>query len=250
VEKLIAEVRQDVDWRLLQLNSENRALPLKNSDLEMIRARNLRLSQSKTSSENQQTENSGTSAESPDELKPQKTVQRRMYDLLFSPVEDILSKLPKESPLIIVPDKVLHSCPFNLLQDFLERYAFKRFRISYSPSILLLDKMVANELNHLRQQDDLDFERQIHRKGGVLSLTNKFGSNSGTVSGMSGSYMSEISPRHVTHPRLLTRPMMPPKPGSLPKQGTMFEEDFKKRSPWKTPRTPRGQFKRSHHLLK
>lgn len=231
---MVSEIRKDCDWRKLQRECENRALPLKNSELEMTRQRNLNLSKKATKTEEQ-------SVEEEDFVKPEKSVERRMYDLLFSPVEDILSKLPKESPLVIVPDKTLHYCPFNLVQDFLNRYAYKRFKISYLPSILLLDKVVANELNHLRLQDDLDFERLIHRKGGILSLASKLGDSSGTVSVNSGSFLSEISPRRVAHPRLITRPMVPPKPGALPKQATMFEEDFKKHSTWKTPRTPRSK---------
>ncbi|XP_052790745.1 tetratricopeptide repeat protein 28-like isoform X2 [Mya arenaria] len=247
VEKMVEEIRADCDTKSLPRQSENRAIPLKNNDLEMTRRKFLKLQKPEENKESMENETKVA-----DDVKPEKTVQRRMYDLLFSPIEDILSRLPKEGPLIIVPDKALCHCPFNLLQDFLNRYCYKRFRITYLPSLLVLDKVVANELNHLRLQDDLDFERQINRKGGILNATNRFATISGMASPQSGVSSMNISPRKVAHPRLLTRPaklhMISPKPGVLPKQPTMFEEDFKKHSQWlgsKTARMAPGSYNSS-----
>lgn len=247
VEGLIEELRKDCDWDALTNECEARTVPLKNSDLEMTRKKNLNnRSQSvnkKHGTENgdqeeeirdQKTEKKRIEAENKKnegEMKSEKSAERRLYDLLFSPIEDILTKLPKDSPLIIIPDKALHHCPFNVLQDFLNRYAFKRFHITLLPHLLLLDKVVANELNHLRAQDDLEFERHVQKKGGVMNLINKYGGQ-GSVSVCSSEPSAVVNPKRVANPRLLTRPlkvaMVPPKPGILPKQATMFEEDFRK----------------------
>ncbi|WAR31141.1 hypothetical protein MAR_033683 [Mya arenaria] len=186
---MVEEIRADCDTKSLPRQSENRAIPLKNNDLEMTRRKFLKLQKPEENKESMENETKVA-----DDVKPEKTVQRRMYDLLFSPIEDILSRLPKEGPLIIVPDKALCHCPFNLLQDFLNRYCYKRFRITYLPSLLVLDKVVANELNHLRLQDDLDFERQINRKGGILNATNRFATISGMASPQSGVSSMNISP--------------------------------------------------------
>lgn len=240
---MLNEVRKACKWKQMTTLCENKALPLKTGELEMTRRKYQKLSTSSQKSEDDTEE----SRKLENENKSEKTVERRLYDLLFSPVEDILSKLPKESPLMIVPDKTLYKCPFNLLQDFLNRYAFKRFRITYLPNLLLLDKVVANELNHLRLKDELDFSRQVHKKGGLLSLTNKYlGTDlGGAPSVRSSAMVADISAKHLSHPRLLTRPprtpMVPPKPGHLPVQRTMYEEDFKKHSQWKSPRTARGK---------
>lgn len=240
VEGLLNELRKDYNWSKMTTECENRALPLRTGELEMTRKKNLKLnilSQKNLEDESKKLES---------ETKSEKSVERRLYDLLFSPVEDILSKLPKDSPLIIVPDKALHQCPFTVLQDFLNRYAFKRFNITYLPNLLLLDKVIANELNHLRLKDDLEFERQIHKKGGILNLTNKYGGkDSGAVSVRSGEVITDVDAKRLAHPRLLSRPprtpMIPPKPGLLPHQATMFEDDFKKHSQWKSTRTVRGE---------
>ncbi|XP_053380746.1 tetratricopeptide repeat protein 28-like isoform X2 [Mercenaria mercenaria] len=242
VEGLLNELKKNCDWKQMTKVCENRALPLRTGELEMTRKKYLKLSNSSRKSEAETDE----SKKLENENQSEKSFERRLYDLLFSPVEDILSKLPKESPLIIIPDKTLCQCPFNVLQDFLNRYAFKRFRITYLPNLLLLDKVVANELNHLRLKDDLEFNRQIHKKGGMLSLTSKYvGSDiSGPASVRSLAIVADVSAKHLSHPRLLTRPprtpMIPPKPGVLPHQRTMYEEDFKKHSQWKSPRTARG----------
>jgi hypothetical protein len=246
VENLVLEIRKDCDWKKLTTECENRALPLKTSELEMIRRKNLKLSSSAADSTELPSEES---AKLKDEKKSEKSVARQLYDLLFSPIEDILSKLPKESPLIIIPDKALHQCPFNILQDFLNRYAFKRFRITYLPNILLLDKVVGNELNRLRLKDDLDFERHVHKHGGMANLMNQYGGkDSGIASVSSGEGSAHIvNAKRLSHPRLLSRPsrhqMSPPHPGVLPKQVTMFEEDMKKHlHHGKSPRTPRGEW--------
>ncbi|XP_052220078.1 tetratricopeptide repeat protein 28-like [Dreissena polymorpha] len=252
IDAMLEEIRQGCDRKTLPNVCENRAVPLKKGDLELARKRNLQLgrqalNKSKEESVEPLTEKSSENGE---ESEEQKSVQRRMYDLLVSPIEDILLKLPKDSHLMIVPDKSLHFCPFNLLQDFLDRYLYTRFSITYLPSLLLLDKVVANELNHLRMQDDLEFERQLNKKGGILNSVNKFTSSSGMSSPSSESLLMGINPRRVANPRLLTRPpqsrmapMAPPTPGVLPKQATMYEEDFHKHSQWRSPRTLRGSYR-------
>lgn len=181
IESLLDEIHSEVDLQSLPRLSENRALPLRNTQLEMTRKKNLKLSkpsekskEAESESNTSKADNSGGEAKAAKESKPEKTVQRRLYDILFSPVEDILSKLPKESSLIVIPDKALCHCPFNVLQDFLNRYSYSRFHITIIPSLLVLDRVVANELSHLRALDDLEFERQLNRKGGVLNAANRY----------------------------------------------------------------------------
>ena len=233
---MITEVRGGCDWKKLQTDCESRALPLKNTDLEIVRKKNLNLS--KTPVKTDETRK----MEKHD--KPEKSAERRLYDLLFSPVEDILSKLPKEAPLIIIPDKNLHHCPFNVLQDFLNRYAYQRFGITYLSSILLLDRVIANELTRLRAIDDLEFERKQHKQGGVFQYQRSGGGKDFRNISPASKDSYAINPKRLSYPRLLSRPaktqMIPPTPGVLPKQETMFEEDFKKHTYWKSPRSPKG----------
>ena len=243
VESIVAEALEKCDQKQLQNECETRALPLKASDLEMIRRRNLAL--------NKSLDNKNDKNKLENETKPEKSAERRLYDLLFSPVEDILSKLGKNGPLIVVPDKVLHHCPFALVQDFLNRYAFQRFQLTYLPSLLLLDKVIGNEMNYLRAQDDLAFERAQNKKGGIFKLMKKtsVSGDYGNLSVMSGESISVVNPKRVSHPRLLSRKspkfkMIPPQPGKIPHERTMFEEDFKQHSPWYTPR-----FDRSLHII-
>lgn len=238
---------------------ESRALPLKNSNLEAMRKKYLMLNKSVKN----KTEEKSSKNES--ETKSEKSAERRLYDLLFSPVEDILTKMGKNSPLIIVPDKILHHCPFGLLQDFLNRYAFQRFHLTYLPSLLLLDKVIGNELSHLRAQDDLAFERTQNKKGGIFKIMKRT-SISGdfpTISSLSGESAGVVNPKRVSHPRLVTlssphlkmitpvpgklphektmyevklhphhMKMVPPIPGKLPHERTMYEEEFKQHQPW------------------
>lgn len=242
VEELLDGIRQDCDMKKLTTECENRATPLKNSELEMTRRKYLKLSKSPKLGD--VSDSTDESKKLKSENKSEKTVQRQLYDLLFSPVEDILSKLPKESPLIIVPDKALHHCPFNVLHDFLNRYAFKRFSITYLPNILLLDKVVSNELNQLRLKDDLHFQRQVHRKGGMSTVTNRVDLNDDSRGSAKSVDLKNIDPKKISHPRLLTRPlhtpMVAPKPGMLPKERTMYDEEFRQHSQWLTPRSHRG----------
>ena len=244
VESLVAEIEEKYDWKQLVNECEGRALPLKSSDLEMIRRRNIKLNECLNSK-------SEKSNKLESEIKPEKSAERRLYDLLFSPVEDILSKIGKNNPLMIVPDKVLHHCPFGLVQDFLNRYAYQRFHLTYLPSLLLLDKVIGNEMSYLRAQDDLAFERAQHKKGGIFKLMKKtsVSGDFGSVSAMSGEGGGVVNPKKVSHPRLMTMKspklkMIPPKPGKIPHERTMFEEDFKQHTPWYSPR-----FERALHMI-
>ena len=247
---------------------ESRALPLKNSHLERVRKQYLTLNKSAKNREEKSTETEN-------ETKSEKPPERQLYDLLFSPVEDVLTKLGKNSPLIVVPDKILHHFPFGLLQDFLNRYAFQRFHLTYLPSLLLLDKVIGNELNHLRAQDDLAFERAQNKKGGMFKLLKKtsISEDYGTISALSGESGGVVNPKKVSHPRLLTLhsphskmitpvpgkiphektmydiklhwphlKMVPPIPGKLPHEKTLYQEEFRLHHPWQSP----GQNKSLH----
>ena len=202
---------------------ESRALPLKNSQLERVRKQYLMLNKSTKDQEDK-------SNRTDNETESEKPPERRLYDLLFSPVEDLLTKLPKNSPLIVVPDKILHHFPFGLLRDFLNRYAFQRFHLTYLPSLLLLDKVIGNELNHLRAQDDLAFERAQNKKGGIFKLLKKteISGDYGTLSAMSGESGTVVNPKKVSHPRLLTlhsphSKMITPIPGKIPHEPTLYD---------------------------
>ena len=173
-----------------------------------------------------------------------------------------------------MPDKILHHFPFGLLQDFLNRYAFQRFHLTYLPSLLLLDKVIANELNHLRAQDELAFERAQNKKGGIFKLLKKteISGDFGTLSAMSGESGRVVNPKKVSHPRLLTlhtphskmitpvpgkipheptmydmevhhRPhvkMVPPIPGRIPHEKTMYQDELRLHHPWQAPGENKG----------
>ncbi|KAL3871452.1 hypothetical protein ACJMK2_039449 [Sinanodonta woodiana] len=234
IQSLLDEFRKDCDWKKMQTECENRALPLQQQELQMVRQKYQSLS-STHQAELQ------PSSRIPDSIptvvfdeKAKQSASRKLYNLLFSPVEDILSKLEANSNLIIIPDKVLHHCPFGVLRDWMNRYAFERFNITCLPSLLLLEKVVMNEFSYLHAQDECEFERMQCRHGGVWKyLTNNIISRclSPGNDGVPLHSMAQINPRSVSNPRLLTSlgsrtPVPPPKPGMLERETTKYEEDM------------------------
>ncbi|XP_060081998.1 tetratricopeptide repeat protein 28-like [Ylistrum balloti] len=202
VKDTLDELRTYTDHKSLQNSCENRCLPPKDLELELVRKKNMMLGKS-----------DGKSQKSDEDKSvdiPLKTPARRLFDLLLAPVEDILIKLESKSPLIIVPDKYLHHCPFGILQDWYSRYLYDRFRITYLPSLLALEKVVHNELNHLRAKDDLEFERTQARKGGLSKVLSLMLPSASTTPGENSSVLSSeaiFDLKKVSNPRLVTSNM-------------------------------------------
>ncbi|XP_069120674.1 tetratricopeptide repeat protein 28-like isoform X2 [Argopecten irradians] len=223
VKDTLDEMREYTDRKSLQSSCENRCLPPKDLELELVRKKNLMLG--KTDSDLKKT----TSEEDASMEKPLKTPARRLFDLLLAPVEDILIKLEPKSPLIIIPDKQLHHCPFGILQDWYSRYLYDRFRITYLPSLLALEKVINNELNHLREKDDLEFERTQARKGGLSKVLSLMMPSASTTPGENSSVASSeaiIDLKKVSNPRLVTSSMSR---GKTPvKDNTKLSDDLNK----------------------
>ncbi|KAJ8300636.1 hypothetical protein KUTeg_022155 [Tegillarca granosa] len=195
IESMLEEFRTGIDWRSMQNTCENKALPLPDSDLEHTRRRNMLL---------QKSDSKNSEIKSHDQ--PVKSTQRRLFDILVAPVYDILMKMEPNSPLIIIPDKHLHYCPFEILQDWANKTLNSTFRITCLPSLLSLEKVINNEMNSLRAQDDLDFDRSQSRKGGLNKLLAQvvLTNNETPTESDSSSSLDIINLRKVANPRLVT----------------------------------------------
>lgn len=186
---------------------ENKSLPLPDADLKNVRRTNMKLAKNSPTSDTTDTspplENDNSTP------KAKKSAQRQLYNILFAPVEDILSSLDTMSHLLIVPDKELCHCPFGILQDWNARYVMDRFRITFLPCLLLLDKVLRNEMDHLRHQDQLEFDRSQSRKGGTnkmmaIQKRESLFSETITPSDLSMSNLERVNLKHVSNPRLYT----------------------------------------------
>ena len=167
VQCMLAEVKQNRNTKELQYSCENRALPLQETPLELLRKKNHALSQASKREEYIRTLEHNMCQKELKQKEPQKAVQRRLFDLLIAPVEDILSKLAPESPLIIVPDGILYHCPFGILEDWHGQALADRFHLTYLPNLHSLEVVIQNELNLLKVDDDLHFQRSQARLGGI-----------------------------------------------------------------------------------
>lgn len=143
------------DWKTMQNACEDRCLPLRNAQLQYTRRRNLGLGKDVKQKDSNK------------DLSDEGTPNKILFNLLLAPVEDILMKLPLKSHLIIIPDKNLYNCPFGMLQDWNARYLCDRFHLTLLPSLFALEKVINNEVNYMKAQDDLDFERSQTRNGGI-----------------------------------------------------------------------------------
>ncbi|KAL5012513.1 hypothetical protein ScPMuIL_011064 [Solemya velum] len=196
-------MKRDIDWKKMQTEIESRALPYRESELEYTKRQYSRLQKT---SHHEATPESSPEKEEPPSM-PLKPPQRELYNLLLAPVEDILSKLDSQSQLTIVPDKVLYDCPFGVLQDWMLRYMADRFHITYLPSLKMLEKVVNNEYDWLKSQDELQFERNQSKKGALSKfLTQAIIQNCPTsVSDRGISISSEaVDLKRVSNPRLIT----------------------------------------------
>ncbi|GFN95683.1 tetratricopeptide repeat protein 28 [Plakobranchus ocellatus] len=154
---LLNEIGDGMNKSELFSSSEPRALPLKDADVQHTRAQNLRLTSAKTIKP-------GPNARGVEKKKP---ALRHLFDLLIAPVSDLLDQLEDGSHLVIVPDKQLKACPFGALLDYSGLPLGDRFHISTVPCLLLLDRVVQNELSSLSLQGELEFQRRQTRKGGI-----------------------------------------------------------------------------------
>ncbi|XP_074655351.1 uncharacterized protein LOC141908946 isoform X2 [Tubulanus polymorphus] len=145
-------------------NYESRSLPRRHADLH-----NKQKEFSQLSNEDKQTK--GTPTPSGGEIS-KRPIEKRLFDLLFSSVGDILMKLKDGSQLVIIPDGVLARCPFHAITNWSNVALSERFRITYCQSLSVLEKVTINELDQLKIMDDLEFERNCVKNGGLNNYSN------------------------------------------------------------------------------
>ncbi|XP_078685375.1 uncharacterized protein LOC144918440 [Branchiostoma floridae x Branchiostoma belcheri] len=115
---------------------ENRALPRKKAEVYEIKKANLRASQLKKDFRKELEEEV---EEGSKKTEPPRMPFKELYNVLIAPVEDLLSALPLQSDLVIVPDKDLLQVPFDLLKDFKQRNLSERFQITIVPCLYVLE---------------------------------------------------------------------------------------------------------------
>ncbi|XP_059149912.1 tetratricopeptide repeat protein 28-like [Physella acuta] len=148
----------------------------------------------------------------PSSRETKRSALRQLYEILIAPVEDILNSLKQGSQLVIVPDKQLKLCPFGALENVQNEALSDRFNISYVSCLLILEKVIHNELNYLRAQDELNLQRQMARNGGVSKYTREHPElrNSFLTIDDTMSYTTDtsgpINLREVSNPKLAIQP--------------------------------------------
>ena len=215
--KLIAEIKVRPKGDDLLNECENRALPQRSLQLDLMRKKNQDLSKSverqKYREELEKEINRIEEEKEKDEIKkPKKSAMRRLYDYLIAPVEDLLSESTNHNTMIIIPDKVLCELPFNILQDWNGKFMHERFNITQIPSLFLIEKVTNNEIDILKRNDELQFERAKSSFGGLSRMLQS--SDSGRDFNQCSSCMQSesvsqsvdidlLNPRMVSNPRLL-----------------------------------------------
>ena len=216
IEELINSIKTAclMDEKNHSLNCENRSLPLKNTDTEIIKQKNEKLSHGSSSSvekgerpaREQQRKKSRTLER---QLSKLKSPQRKLFDLLLAPVDDFLSTLDDQTALVIVPDKVLCGCPIWTAEDWDNKPLSDYFRITIIPSIYLLDKVSRNEIAQLRTQDELEFERSQSRFGGIHKLYSVRGEPEFELYPIKESVKpKDLNLKKTSNPRLVTSGVM------------------------------------------
>ena len=175
IEELINNIREtySADKINQAFDCENRSLPLTNTDLELMKRSNEKLSRRVSQKDEQDERNTSQKLErKPPEkqLSQVKSPQRKLFDMLLAPVDDFLSKLEDQAALVIIPDKVLCNCPIWTAMDWDNKPLCEYFRVTIVPSLYLLEKVSRNEIDQLRIQDDLEFERSQSRLGGMPKI--------------------------------------------------------------------------------
>ena len=154
---------------------ENRTLPVRHADFILEKKENLALSrtaQRKLIAEAFDLQNPVQCELTSDSTEKLKTPQKKLFAILLSPVYDLLYNLPVGSPVTFVPDGELCMCQFGTLEDWAGQRLDSRFRITTIPCLLALEKCIANEMEDLKRDDSITFDRNRARKGGpfVASL--------------------------------------------------------------------------------
>ena len=207
IEELIDEMRER--QVLGKEDYENRSLPLKKAEVELLKRKNKTLSRNRTKEEeDQNTEGKLTDKSLERQLSKVKGPQRKLFDMLLAPVDDFLSKLHEHAALVIIPDEVLSRCPFWAAMDWDNKTLSEYFRITILPCLHLLDKATKNEMNQLRIHDDLEFERSQSRLGGIpklLSARRESGDELHTiVESTPASRCEDLDLKKTSNPRLMT----------------------------------------------
>ena len=137
-----------------------------------------------------------------------------LFKLLLAPVYDVLTDLEDGSPLVVVPDGCLFDCPFGAMKDWNGCYLADRFTISYVSSLYVLERVSRNEIDLLRLVDQHDFERGRSRLGGIQRILHSSQNAPGdpnsprmplvcedTVSSVD---MNTVNLKRTSNPRLIT----------------------------------------------
>ena len=244
IQEIIDEIKvyQPREEQKLPYECENRCLPIKDGELEMIRKKNEKLNQKEDDKNNEdcKTDNDKTKTKQSKEKSP----QRKLFDLLLAPVDDFLSKLEENHALVIIPDKVLYNCPIWTAKDWDNKPLSDYFRISVVPSLYLLDKVNRNGVQQMKTQDSLEFDRAQSRLGGIhkiLSPRNDCIEPNVLVpiqESVTSCDAENLDPKKTSNPRLLTSGFLR-KSESLPTKRHLTSRDSNKTGSH-VPKTPRS----------
>ena len=215
IEQLINNIRtiHSSSEKNQSFDCENRSLPLRDTDLEQIKRHNEKLSRRKSNTVEKEKRITTPQEldDKPLERQPSqvKSPQRKLFDLLLAPVDDFLSKLEDQATLVVVPDKVLHTCPIWTAIDWDNKPLNEYFRITVIPSLHLLDKVSRNEIKQLGIQDELQFERSQSRLGGIPKIISARGEGPGSElypieEAVSTTKEEDLDLKKTSNPRLIT----------------------------------------------
>jgi hypothetical protein len=86
------------------------------------------------------------------------------------------------------------------------RYVLDRFRVTYLPSLLMLERVSTNEISSLRAQDDLEVARNQSCHGGISKLAGRASSMSkdGSESQYTQNASGAVDLKRVSNPRFVT----------------------------------------------
>ena len=180
LQNLVSQLKGRRDVRQMLGKCENRALPRSDSLLRRKREWNAKLS-SKAQRKEQVRELEQALADGKavppvavseaTNTKP-RTPEQQLFDMLLAPVYSTLVALPKENPVIFIPDKDLFQCPFGVIRDWTGTALHEMFSISCMPSFYVLERVVNNELDHMRHRSEVELRRQQSRMAGMSNLLN------------------------------------------------------------------------------
>ena len=230
---LIREITADRDLADYKYSCENRSLPLKTVALDLVKRQNEALAwededttTDMTETESELTTTAGTSTGPTSDTSSgpsfmdlfgfinteKEPGDKNLYDWLISPIEHVLAKFedPEEpTPIVMIPDKSLHSCPFPYIRCPDDKLFGERFRVTCVPSLFMLEQVTVNHLNYVKRCNDLELARLDACRGGLP----QFSGSNGNLSSKQGhypmhrSYSSQVRNENVdakktSHPRL------------------------------------------------